>query len=88
MSGRRLPTVDIHEIVRLKRIGQNNSEIGRALGCTRKTVRKHVKWAGENGLLEGEALSVEELHRLLAEVKPRTPPPQQKSSVAPVHRGD
>ena len=81
MSGRRLPTVDIHEIVRLKRIGHNNSEIGRALGCTRKTVREHVKWAAENGLLEGEALSVEEMHRLLAEVKPQTPPPRQRSSV-------
>ena len=74
--------MDIHEIVRLKRAGQNNTEIGRALDCSRKTVREHVKWAAENGLLEGEALSVDELHRLLAEVKPRTPPPRQESSVA------
>jgi len=82
MSGRRLPDVDIHEIVRLKRAGHNNSEISRSVGCRRKTVRAHVKWAAEQGLLEGEALSVEELHQLLEATKPRHQPPEQKSSVA------
>jgi transposase len=74
--------MDIHEIVRLKRAGQSNAEIARLMGRRRKTIRKYVTWATEQGVLEGDALSVEALHRLLEETMPIPPPPKQLSSLA------
>jgi transposase len=74
--------MDIHEIVRLKRAGRANAEISRLVGCRRKTVRKYVKWAGEQGLLEGDPLPVDELHQLLEATMPTQQPPRQESSLA------
>lgn len=82
MTGRRLCSMDIHEIVRLKRAGLSNAEIGRQLDRRRKTVRKYVKWAGEQGLLEGPAMPVEQVHELLEATMPAGQPPRQESSLA------
>jgi hypothetical protein len=32
MANRRLETMEVHEVVRLKRLGRSNAEIGRLLG--------------------------------------------------------
>ncbi len=74
--------MDIHEIVRLKRAEQSNAEISRLLNCRRKTVRRYVKWAGEQGFLEGEASSVEEIRTRLDETGPTVEPPRQRSGLA------
>lgn len=76
--------MDIHEIVRLKRAGRTNAEISRLLERRRKTVRKYVKWAGEQGFLEGGLPSVEEVHARLEETGPAAEPepPGQRSSLA------
>jgi predicted transcriptional regulator len=74
--------MDIHEIVRLKRAGQSNAEISRLMGRRRKTIRKYVRWATEQGVLGGDPLSVEALHRLLEVTMPIPPPPKQDSSLA------
>ena len=73
--------MDIHELVRLKRAGLTNSEIGRRLACDRKTVRRYVRWAGEQGLLVGPLRSTEAMHALLVATMPEQEPPQQVSSV-------
>lgn len=77
--------MDIHELVRLKRAGKNNSEIGRLLDYRRKTVRKYVKWAGAQGLLEPECElpDVAAVHALLEETMPQKAPPQQTSTLEP-----
>jgi len=82
MARARISTMDIHELLRLKRAGLNNSEISRKLRCSRKTVRRYVKWAAGQGLLTGPLRSVEAVHALLRATMPGRQPPQQVSSVA------
>ena len=76
--------MDAHELVRLKRAGEYNSAIGRLLGCTRKTVGKYVKWAGEHGLLDPERPLPEPaaVYALLNATMPQKQPPQQTSTLA------
>jgi transposase len=75
--------MDVHEVVRLKRAGRNNSEISRLLGCDRKTTQKYVKWAGHNGLLDTDRAlpSADAVQTLLDETKPQQRPPQQTSTL-------
>lgn len=82
MGRKRYSTMDIHELVRLKRSGVVNAEIVRLLGCDRKTVRKYVKWAGEQGLLDGPLRTAEAMHAMLEATVPQQVPAQQESSVA------
>lgn len=82
MANRSISTVDIHELIRLKRGGRTNAEIARLLGLNRGTVVKYVQWAAEEGFLEGLAAEVEEVQRRLTATMPPGLPPQQVSSLA------
>lgn len=75
--------MDIHEIIRLCRAGRSNAEISRLLRRRRKTVRKYVNWAREQGFLEGKVATVEEVHARLEETGPASEPvpPGQRSSL-------
>jgi len=83
MANRRVATVEILEILRLVRAGESNSTIAQVLGCNRRTVIKYRAWATAQGLLTGPLPSAGVLQRLLATTLPATPPPQQRSTLAP-----
>lgn len=83
MANRSIAAVDIHELIRLKRGGRTNTEIGRLLGMNRSTVVKYVKWASQEGLLEGAAADVAAVQGRLAATQPGAVPAQQVSSLAP-----
>jgi transposase len=75
--------MQVHEVVRLKRLGRNNTEIARLLGITRPTVVKFVKWAGAQGFLDRTTMPEAELvHERLAATLPQRSGPQQASSLA------
>lgn len=82
MANRRLESLDIHELVRLKRAGVANTEISRLLGCSRQTTVKYVKWALGEGLLAGEMPDVGTVLARLESTLPERQPPQQLSSLA------
>ena len=50
MSGRRADMLDIREILRRVRLGESDRAIVKALGVSRKTVRKYRQWAEQAGL--------------------------------------
>jgi transposase len=83
MAGRRLGTMDIHEIILHIRDNQSNRAVGRDTGFDRRTVRRYRKWVTEQGLLSGPLPAVPELERLLAQTLPVHKPPQTVSSVEP-----
>lgn len=74
--------MDIKELIRLVRAGENNSTIARVLGLNRRTVIRYRAWASEHGLLVGEPLDPAALQRLIATTLPAVLPPQQTSTVA------
>lgn len=82
MANRRLESLDVHELVRLKRTGVANTEISRLLGCSRQTCVKYVKWARAEGLLGGEMPSAGTVLARLEATLPERQPPQQASSLA------
>jgi transposase len=75
--------MEVREVIRQLRKGQSTRAVAAALGINRKTVIRYRAWAVEQGLLEGELLSLSELQRLLDKTLPETPPPQNISSVEP-----
>jgi transposase len=83
MASGRIDTMDIHELIRLLRVGESDRQIARLVGHNRRTVARYRTWAAEQGLLVGELPPVAELHRRLATTFPTPLPPQQTSSVAP-----
>ena len=83
MSGRRADMLDIREILRRVRLGESDRAIVKALGISRKTVRKYRQWAEQAGLPAGELPPTEQLRALLQTSLPETPPPQAPSSVEP-----
>ena len=86
MSGRRTEMWDIREILRRMRLGESDRAIAKALGVSRKTVRKYRAWA-EQAALPADALPpTEQLNALLQASLPATPPPQRPSTVEP-YRG-
>jgi len=82
VANRRFETVNVYELVRLKRMGRSNTEIARLLGCTRPTVVKYVTWAKGEGLLAGDFPSAAHVQARLEATRPQRQPPQQVSSVA------
>ncbi len=77
--------MDVMELVRLLRMGESDRAIAGCLGHTRRSIARYRAWAVEQGLLHEahEAMpSAAEVHRLLAQTLPLTPPPQQTSTVA------
>jgi transposase len=83
MSGRRADMLDIREILRRVRLGESDRAIVKALGVSRKTVRKYRQWAEQAGLPAGELPPTEQLSALLQTSLPEAPPPQAPSSVEP-----
>ena len=83
MANRRYSTVDVRELLRLKRAGHNQTQLARVLDCDRKTVRKYLKWAGEHGLLDvaSELPDAATVHALLEKTMPQRRPPQQVSTL-------
>jgi transposase len=83
MSGRRADMLDIREILRRVRLGESDRAIVRALGVSRKTVRKYREWAEQVGVPADELPPTEQLSALLQASLPEAPPPQTPSSVEP-----
>ena len=83
MAGRRLMTLDVHEIIRRIRAGQKDRAIAREMGTARKTVAKYHKLAGQHELLEGPLPSAADLDRLLAREKPESEFCSQPFKAAP-----
>lgn len=83
MSGRRTEMWNIREILRRVRLGESDRAIVKALGVSRKTVRKYREWAAQAALPAGELPPTEQLHALLQTSQPETPPPQAPSAVEP-----
>jgi len=83
MSGRRADMLDIREILRRVRLGESDRAIVKALGVSRKTVRKYRQWAEQASLPAGELPPTEQLRALLQTSLPEAPPPQAPSSVEP-----
>lgn len=83
MPGKRKETMDIREILRQLQQGQSDRAVAKATGVNRKTVGRYRAWAVEHALLNGSLPALGELHQLLEETMPSTPPPQNVSSVEP-----
>src|SRR5690349_5364708 len=81
MANRRMPSMEIGEMVRLLRAGESDRAIMKALRHNRRTVAKYRAWAEGQGLLQGEPPGLAELHELLAATMPAKAPPQQVSTV-------
>jgi len=75
--------LDIREILRRVRLGESDRAIVKALGVSRKTVRKYREWAEQAGLPAGELPPTEQLSALLQTSLPEASPPQAPSSVEP-----
>lgn len=82
MANQRIATMDIKELIRLVRAGEDNSTIARLLGLNRRTVMRYRAWASEQGLLVGEARDPATLQQLITTTLPAVLPPQQTSTVA------
>jgi transposase len=74
---------DIREILRRVRLGESDRAIVKALGVSRKTVRKYREWAAQAALPAGELPPTEQLSALLQTSLPEIPPPQKPSAVEP-----
>ena len=83
MPGKRKETMDIREILRQMRQGLSDRAVAKATGVNRKTVARYRAWAIEQDLLTLPLPPLGDLHCLLAETMPSTPPPQNVSSVEP-----
>lgn len=82
MANRRLKTLDVHEIVRLKRAGTSHSKISQIMGRSRQTVVEYVKWATDEGFLQDAMPDVATVEARLAVAKPGRVPAQQISSLS------
>lgn len=82
MAYGRLATMEIHELIRLARAGENTSTIARVLRINRRTAIRYRAWAGEQGVLTGTLPDPGRLQRLIATTLPVILPPQQTSTVA------
>lgn len=83
MSGKATTVLDIREILRRLRAGQNDSQIQRDLGLNRRTIQKYRRWAQTEGFLERPELAdAEELNRRLRATL-HQPPPETPSKAAP-----
>lgn len=84
MAFRRLPTMEIQELLRLLRAGESERSITTLLGYNRRTIHRYRAWAQDQALLDpATALpDAATLQALLDRTLPPVPPPQQTSSVA------
>jgi transposase len=86
MAGRRIDTMDLHELLRHLKKQPKDLPVSQALGIDRRTVSRYRKWAIKHKLLEGPLPPLEELHALVAQTLQPQPPPQVVSSVEPFRK--
>jgi len=79
---RSLAVLDLRELLRYLQQGQSERAIHRALGVSRRTIRKYKGWAEQNGLLSDPLPSPAELEARLQASQPPAPP-QSVSRVEP-----
>jgi transposase len=80
MSERTLKLMDIRELLLHLRGQSSDRQISSDLKLNRRTVKRYRQWAQEQGLLEGEMPTLEELQaRLATTLQERTPPQNQSS---------
>lgn len=82
MSTRRIPTVEIVELIRVLRAGESDRSVVTLLGLNRRTVASYRHWAAEHGLLTGSMPSRAAVEQVLTATRPPQLPPQQRSTVA------
>jgi transposase len=81
MSERILNIMDIRELLLHIRAESSNRQVQRDTGLDRRTVQRYREWGKEQGLLEGEMLSLEELQIKVDGSFVEKEPPQNQSSV-------
>lgn len=80
MSERKLKTMDIRELLLHIRAQSSDRQVARDTGFNRRTVKRYREWGQEQGLLEGEMPSLEELQiRVTASLAEKVPPQNQSS---------
>ncbi|MFH1845087.1 MAG: IS21 family transposase [bacterium] len=84
MAGRRLMTLDVHELLRRLRVGQKHRAIVRDMGVARKTVAKYHALAQRQGLLTGPLPTAADLDQLLSRMVPEPRLPRQLFKAAPL----
>jgi hypothetical protein len=75
--------MDIRALLRHLRADDSDRAVQRATGVDRRTIQRYRTWAGEQGLLRGPLLAVEELQRLVQQTLTAPAPPHMVSSVEP-----
>jgi transposase len=83
MAGRRIDTMDLHELLRHLKKQSKDLPVSRALGIDRRTVSRYRQWAVEHNLLSDPLPPLEELQTLITQTLQPQPPPQIVSSVEP-----
>ena len=78
--------MDIREVLKHLRANSSDRQVNRDTKIARRTVKRYREWAEEQGLMEGEMPSLEELVKLMNETMPGVKPPQNTSTVEP-YRG-
>jgi transposase len=81
MKQRNLKLMDIREILIHIRAQSSDRQVARDTGHHRHTVKRYREWAQEQGLLEGEMPTLEELQERVKASLPGRVPPQNVSSV-------
>ena len=61
----RLPTMDLYAMLKVVRAGKSNRYVADNLRVDRRTVGKYRSFFAAEGLLEGDLISVEQLHELV-----------------------
>jgi len=81
MSERKLKMMDIRELLLHLRAQSSDRQVARETGFNRRTVKRYREWAQEQGLLEGEMPSLEELQARVSGSLSEKVPPQNQSSL-------
>jgi transposase len=81
MNERNLRLMDIRELLLHMRAHASDRQVARDTGFNRRTVKRYRVWAQEQGLLEGEMPSLEELQVRISASLPERTPPQNLSSL-------
>jgi len=81
MSERIIKLMDIRELLLHIRAQSSDRQVERDTGFNRRTVKRYREWGAQQGLLEGEMPTLEELQALVARTFREKTPPQNQSSV-------
>ena len=84
MCGKAIDVIDLHEVVRRIRAGQNNTRISADLELNRRTVSKYRQWAKRHGLIDqAEAPSHGQVMALLKATRSESAGPSRPSKAEP-----